>query len=86
VTAGAWARWREPGSTKREIARALLTGLFASRQRVPIAEAVELAKQLGVSRRTLVRVCPELGIHEVHNGRYGAFWQRPGTETSATQP
>jgi hypothetical protein len=62
--------------TKRERGRAILVGLFSDRVRVPIAEVVAVAAEQGVSRRTLTRACGDLGIREVHNGPYGAFWER----------
>jgi hypothetical protein len=62
--------------TKREIARKLLGDLFTNRQRVPIAEAVAAGQKLDVSRRTLTRACSDLGIREIHNGPYGAFWEK----------
>ena len=61
--------------TKREIARDLLSSLFANQKRIPIAEAVAVGKHVGVSRTTLIRACRDLGVREVHNGRYGAFWE-----------
>jgi hypothetical protein len=62
--------------TKREAARRLLDELFSGRRRVPISEAVERSRDLGVSRRTLQRASRELGVHEVHGGRYESFWEK----------
>jgi hypothetical protein len=62
-------------ATKRELADALLIELFADRKRIPIAEAVEAAAELDVSRRTLQRASAGLGLREVHNGRHGAYWE-----------
>ncbi len=62
--------------TKREAARALLTELFTHAQRVAIATAVEEGRERGISRRTLTRACGDLGVREVHNGPYGAYWER----------
>lgn len=63
--------------TKREIAKTILKEQFANRERVAIAELVQIADGRGVSRRTLTRAAQELGIREVHNGPFGAFWERP---------
>ncbi len=63
--------------TKREAARALLTALFTERPRVSIAEAMEAAAERAISRRTMSRACRDLGITEVHNGRYGGIWAWP---------
>lgn len=62
--------------TKREIARALLEEQFAHQRRVPIADIVAVGRERGVSRRTLTRACQDLGVREIHNGPYGAFWER----------
>lgn len=62
--------------TKREIAVAILRQEFAQRPRIAISEIVALAAERGVSRRTLTRACRDVGIHEVHNGPYGGFWER----------
>jgi hypothetical protein len=63
--------------TKREAARDLLTGIFRNRTRITIAEAMEAAAELGISRRTMIRACGDLGIREVHNGPFGAIWAWP---------
>jgi hypothetical protein len=62
--------------TKREAARVLLLKLFSGRSRITIAEAVAAGAEEGISRRTLTRACKDLGVVEVHNGRYGAFWEK----------
>lgn len=62
-------------ATKREIAGRLLAELFTKRKRIAIAEAVEAGAAVGVSRRTLQRACRELGVKEVHNGPFPAFWE-----------
>jgi hypothetical protein len=64
--------------TKREIATDLLRDLFRDRTRIEIAEAVKRGAALGVSRRTLLRAGSELGVREVHNGPFPAFWQLDG--------
>jgi N-formylglutamate amidohydrolase len=64
--------------TKREQAQAVLSSLFAGgRNRIPIAEAVQAASEVGVSRRTLTRAARDLGVTEVHNGPYPAYWELP---------
>jgi len=63
-------------STKRELARELLTSRFAHRDRVAIAEVVTAASEIGVSRRTLSRAAKEIGVREIHNGPYGGFWEK----------
>jgi hypothetical protein len=63
-------------TTKREAAAALLSELFANHKRVAIADAVAAGNARGISRRTLTRACRELGVTAVHNGPYGAFWER----------
>jgi hypothetical protein len=63
--------------TKREISRAILEEQFASRSRIPIAELRDLAAERDVSARTLQRAARDLDLQEIHNGPYGAFWQRP---------
>jgi hypothetical protein len=63
--------------TKREHGRRILEALFADRDRVAIAEAVAAGAEHHVSRRTLVRACRDLGVREVHNGPFAAFWERP---------
>ena len=67
----------EATMTKREIARAILVEQFASRSRIPIAELRDLAAERDVSARTLQRASGDLGLQEIHNGPYGAFWQWP---------
>jgi hypothetical protein len=63
-------------TTKREAAAALLAELFANHKRVAIADAVAAGAARGISRRTLTRACRELGVTAIHNGPYGAFWER----------
>jgi hypothetical protein len=62
--------------TKGEMARELLIELFAHRSRITIADAVDRGAESGISRRTLQRACVDLGVREIHNGPYGAFWER----------
>jgi hypothetical protein len=62
--------------TKREIAHDVLGKLLTGRTRITIAEAVEATAKAGVSRRTTARAARELGLQEIHNGPYGAFWER----------
>jgi hypothetical protein len=66
-----------PSSTKRELAADVLQALFSQRPRIAIAEAVEAAAQVDVSKRTVQRAARDLGVREVHNGSYGAFWELP---------
>lgn len=61
--------------TKREVGVELLREMFANQRRIAIADAVARAAELGVSRRTMMRACKDVGAHEVHNGPYGAFWE-----------
>jgi DNA-binding MurR/RpiR family transcriptional regulator len=61
--------------TKSEIAEELLRGLFAKRHRVTISEAVTLAHESGISRRTLTRVARELGIKPVQTGPSPGLWE-----------
>jgi hypothetical protein len=63
--------------TKREIADELLHEMFENSERVSIAEVVAEGKRRDVSRRTLLRAKQALGVIEIHNGPYPAFWQRP---------
>jgi hypothetical protein len=63
--------------TKRELAAALLTEVFATRDRISIAEVVALGDDRGVSRRTLTRAAQDLGVTEIHNGPFPGFWERP---------
>lgn len=63
--------------TKRERALGLLGELFDDRQRIEIAEAVDRAAALGVSRRTLQRAAAELGIRAIHSGNDPGFWEVP---------
>ena len=63
--------------TKREIATKILEDLFSHRHRIPIAEAVERGREEDVSRQTLRRAGKSMGVKEVHNGPYGAFWEIP---------
>ena len=67
---------KPPLLTKMETAVAILEQLFAHKSRITIAEAVAAGDEQGVSRRTLTRACRQLDVHEVHNGCYGAFWER----------
>jgi hypothetical protein len=62
--------------TKRELARQLLERLFANRQRVTIAEAVEAGATQDVSRRTLRRAATEMGVREIHNGNRPGIWEK----------
>jgi hypothetical protein len=63
-------------TTKREQAVALLRGLFAHRDRITITEARAAAADLGISPRTLTRAAHEdLGMREIHNGRYPGIWE-----------
>lgn len=64
--------------TQREIAASLLRDLFKSRDRVAIGEIVAAGRERGVSRRTLYRAGRDLGIHGVHNGPRGGFWEMGG--------
>lgn len=61
--------------TKREIAENILREAFKDTARQPIAEIVARGQRQGVSRRTLTRAAADLGIREVHNGPYPAFWE-----------
>ena len=61
--------------TKIEIARSLLNELFSKSKRLPIADVVAAGREVGVSRRTLIRAKVDLGLYEVHNGPFGAFWE-----------
>lgn len=61
--------------TQFELAVRLVRQLFATRERITIAEAVELGQAHGVSRRTLIRASRSLGVREVHNGPKPAFWE-----------
>lgn len=63
--------------TKRELARKLLSEMFAKRRRVTIAEAAELAAQHGISRKTLTEARKDIGATEIHNGPHPGFWQAP---------
>jgi hypothetical protein len=63
--------------TKREVADRILRGLFAHNNRISIADAIQAAGPHGVSRRTIQRAARDLGVREVHNGPYGAFWEQP---------
>jgi len=63
--------------TKAELAERLLLGIFASRERIPIAEAVAQAKQQGIGRKTLTEARKRVGATEIHNGPYPGFWQAP---------
>jgi hypothetical protein len=66
--------------TKRELAAEVLHELFRERRRIAIAEAVEAAGRLDVSKRTVQRAAHDLGVREVHNGSFGAFWELPGSD------
>jgi hypothetical protein len=62
--------------TKREQAIVLLRDLFAHRDRITITEANAAAADRGISPRTLTRAAHEdLGVREIHNGRYPGIWQ-----------
>jgi hypothetical protein len=61
--------------TKREHAREILRALFAHQQRIAIADAMAAGKAQGISRKTIQRASNELGVREIHNGPYGAFWE-----------
>jgi hypothetical protein len=65
--------------TKREQAHDILRALFQGRSRIAIAEAVDAAGRLEVSKRTVQRAARDLGLFEVHNGPYGAFWEQAGS-------
>lgn len=62
--------------TKREQAAEILRGLFANADRIAIADAVAAGKAQDVSRGTLRRAATDLGVREIHNGPYGAFWEK----------
>jgi ABC-type uncharacterized transport system fused permease/ATPase subunit len=66
-----------PLLTKREHARVLLAQLMTGRTRIAIADAMTAALAEGISRRTMQRAKADLGLVEIHNGPYGAFWQAP---------
>ena len=63
--------------TKRELGVEILRQAFTDRPRVAIAEIVATGRARDVSRRTLTRAARHLGIVEVHNGPFGAFWEKP---------
>lgn len=63
--------------TKRELARKLLRDMFANHKRVAIADAVRVATQRGISRKTLTEARKDIGATEIHNGPHPGFWQAP---------
>jgi hypothetical protein len=66
-----------PLFTKREHARAILAALMTGRTRIAIVDAMKAAAVHDVSSRTMQRAKADLGLVEIHNGRYGAFWEVP---------
>lgn len=60
--------------TKREIAEEILKEMFQDEDRIAIADARKAVARHGVSARTLARAASDLGVVEIHNGPYGAFW------------
>lgn len=67
--------------TKLEVAIRILSTLFAIPGRRPIADVLEAGRAQGVSSRTMRRAKRTLGIKEVRNGPFPAFW-----ESSAPPP
>lgn len=61
--------------TKREQAEALLKELFLHANRVTIEDAMAVAKERGLSRRTMQRATAAVGIQTVTNGPYGGIWE-----------
>jgi hypothetical protein len=61
--------------TKSELAAKILTEMFANSRRISIADAVEAADKVGVSRKTLTTVRKNMGAVEIHNGPHPGFWQ-----------
>jgi hypothetical protein len=61
--------------TKLEIALGVLRSCFKVKPRWAIADIVEQGREIGVSRRTFQRANKLLGVREVHNGPFGAFWE-----------
>ena len=70
--------------TKRESARGLLAAMFRERPRILIAEVMEAADSRGISRRTMIRACADLGVTEIHNGPHGAIWAWPQAAAAQT--
>lgn len=60
--------------TKREQAVSLLTELFRDKNRILISDAMVAAKERGLSRRTMLRGCAEMGITTISNGPFGGIW------------
>lgn len=62
--------------TKREEASALLSKLFGGGSRIVIGDAVEAARERGISRQTLTRAGAEMGLRTLYNGRNAGIWER----------
>jgi hypothetical protein len=63
--------------TKREEANALLAELFGDGSRIVIADAVDAARERGISRQTLTRAGAGIGLRTLYNGRNKGIWEKP---------